>query len=269
MNDGLLTVLVENTAGKMGLIAEHGLSFWIGLDGRKILFDTGQGNVLAHNARRLGIALDEADFVVLSHGHYDHTGGLGDAPVRPLHAHPAAFEPKFGRNPDGSSRPIGMPDIKYAGERVPVTGPTRLTERLWLTGPVPRRTDFEDTGGPFFLDAACTCPDPLTDDQAAFAETPLGTVVILGCAHVGIINTLWWIRELTGDRPIHTVVGGTHLVNASAERLDRTVAELRRLDIQRLLSCHCTGFPAQVRLWNEFPGRCATCPTGTALDIGG
>jgi 7,8-dihydropterin-6-yl-methyl-4-(beta-D-ribofuranosyl)aminobenzene 5'-phosphate synthase len=158
-----------------------------------------------------------------------------------------------------------MPDTVFAGERVLVTEPTRLTDRLWLTGPVPRRTDFEDTGGAFFLDEACTRPDPLADDQAVFVETSFGTVVILGCAHAGIINTLWRIRELTGNRPIHTVIGGTHLVNASPERLDRTVAELRRLDIQRLLTCHCTGFSSQVRLWNEFPGRCAICPTGSAI----
>lgn len=269
MNGGRITVLVENTAGKMGLLAEHGLAFWIELDGKRILFDTGQGNVLVHNARRLGIALAEADFIILSHGHYDHTGGLGDAPPRPLHAHPAAFEPKYRRNADGSSRPIGMPVSGFAGERVLVTEPTRLTERLWLTGPVPRRTDFEDPGGPFFLDDACTRPDPLADDQAAFVETSLGTVAILGCAHAGIVNTLRWIRELTGHRPIHTVIGGTHLVNPSPERLDRTVDELRPLGIQRLLPCHCTGFPAQVRLWNEFPDLCAICPTGTSLGFPG
>ena len=160
-----------------------------------------------------------------------------------------------------------MPDTPFPGRRIEVAAPTQVTERLRLTGPVPRRTDFEDTGGAFFLDEACTQPDPIVDDQAAFVETALGTVVILGCAHSGIVNTLWHIHELTDGRPIHTVIGGTHLVRASAERMDRTVAELRRLNIARLLPCHCTGFPAQVRLWNEFPERCAVCPTGTVVEI--
>ena len=278
MADGKITVLVENTAGGRGLLGEHGLSFWIELGGRHVLFDTGQGNVLLNNARRLGIRFDQVDAIALSHGHYDHTGGLGDVlrntRETSVYAHPAAFEAKYARNPDGSARGIGMPNldeemVRDMAELVLVNGPSDVCAGLRLTGPVPRITDFEDTGGAFFKDQACMEPDQLIDDQAAFIETEAGTMVILGCAHAGIINTLRHVQTLTHGHSIHTVIGGMHLLNAGPERMDETVAELRRLDLQRLLPCHCTGMAAVARLWREFPGRCAACPVGTVVEVPG
>ena len=187
-----IVVLVENTAQGAGILAEHGLAYWIEWDGHKVLFDTGQGNVLANNAYRLHKPLVEADTVVLSHGHYDHTGGLAEAlkanrPVT-VFAHPAAFAAKYARMPDGSSKEIGMPHpaakaVRASHCRLGHTDrPTTVADGLTVTGPVPRLTDFEDTGGPFFLDRACTRPDPLEDDQSLFFDTAEGTVVLLGCA---------------------------------------------------------------------------------------
>jgi len=276
MADGRITFLVENTAGGRGLLGEHGLSFWIELNGKRFLFDTGQGHVLLNNARRLGIGLDHIDAIALSHGHYDHTGGLGEvlrsSRATTVYAHPAAFEAKYARNPDGSARDVGMPGldeemIRDMTELVLVEEPVKLCRGLHLTGPVPRTTDFEDTGGAFFKDRACVEPDPLVDDQAAFIETQASTVVILGCAHAGVINTLRHVQSLTGNRPVHTVIGGMHLLHAGPERMDKTVNELRRLDVQRFLACHCTGMAAVARLWQEFPGRCAVCPVGTVLEV--
>ena len=271
-----ITVVVENTADQRGLLAEHGLAFWIELEHKNVLFDTGQGKVLGANAQQLGIHPETADAICLSHGHYDHTGGLRDilrsARRAVVYVHRAAFEPKYARNPDGSARDIGMPfldeqQVREAAKLVLVEEPTEICEGLYLTGPVPRTMDFEDTGGAFFKDQDCTRPDDLPDDQAAFLETPAGTVVILGCAHAGVINTLHYVRKLTEGRPVHTVIGGMHLLQASPERMDKTVRQLRRLDVRRLLPCHCTGPAAIARLWNEFPGRCGTCVAGTVVEV--
>jgi 7,8-dihydropterin-6-yl-methyl-4-(beta-D-ribofuranosyl)aminobenzene 5'-phosphate synthase len=159
--------------------------------------------------------------------------------------------------------------VREQAEFVWVEAPTEICDGLRLTGPIPRTTGFENTGGPFFKDQRCTEPDDLIDDQAAFVETPAGTVVILGCAHAGVINTLRHVQALTDNRPIHTVIGGMHLLNASPDRMDKTVAELRRIGVHRLLPCHCTGFAARARLWNEFPGRCGDCSVGAVMEMEG
>jgi len=272
-----ITVLVENTAQGAGILAEHGLAYWIEWDGQKVLFDTGQGNVLVNNAYRLGIHLHEANAVVLSHGHYDHTGGLPEAlktgGLATVYVHPAAFAHKYTRKTDGSARKIGLPDATETvlrslhGRLVYTERPTPVADRLTATGPVPRLTEFEDTGGPFFLNQACTKPDPLEDDQSVFFDTTEGTVVLLGCAHSGVINTLRYVRQLTADRPVRAVIGGMHLVEASPERIARTVEELRRLGVQQLAPGHCTGMPAIVVLWTAFPTVCTTCHAGSTFEF--
>ena len=272
-----ITVLADNTASGRGLLAEHGLAFWIETGHTRVLFDTGQGNVLLHNASKLGVELELADAVVLSHGHYDHTGGLADV-LRPacrakVYTHPAALRPKYARDTDGAVRNIGVsPENERAArdvarELIWTKGPVEIARGLFATGEIPRVTDFEDTGGAFFLDEESQQPDPLIDDQAVFYESPSGSVVFLGCAHAGVINTLRHIRQLTSGRPIHTVVGGMHLVEAGPRRMDRTVAELRRLGVQRLAPAHCTGPAATALLWSEFPERCIPSHVGTAMEV--
>jgi len=273
---GRILVLSENTAGGTGLLAEHGLSFWIEYGGRRILFDTGQGMVLLHNAARLGVPLDTVDAIVLSHGHYDHTGGLKDvlnvANGPEIYAHPAAFAPKYACSPSGSPRDIGIPNLDEQTVRAKSTlvltdGPTDVFPGVRVTGPVPRTNEYEDTGGRFFRDAACSKPDTFPDDQALYLEAGDGLVVVLGCAHAGVINTLKHIQQLTNGKPVHTLMGGMHLVSANPERLDRTVRDLRAFGIRRLLPAHCTGFPAMARLMHEFPAQYGQCHVGTVVEI--
>lgn len=274
MNSVRITVLVENTAGQRCLLAEHGLSFLIESDAQRILFDTGQGLALRHNTDQLAADLKTVEAVVLSHGHYDHTGGLPvalTAMSRPrVYACREAFLPKYTRHADGTVHEIGMPSaVRKAvfdqSERTDVRGVLEIGERMFLTGPIPRTNRFEDTGGAFFKDADCKVPDELPDDQAIFITTRKGTVVIAGCAHAGIINTLRYIRDLTEGQPVRAVIGGLHLLHASAGRMRRTVAGLREMDIASIHPCHCTGFEAVARLWNEFPNSCRPCPAGTVM----
>ena len=272
-----VTILVENTAGGRDLLGEHGLSFWIEAGPKRVLLDTGQGNVLLGNARKLGVGLELVDVIVLSHGHYDHTGGLRDA-LRAerrtkVYAHPAAFRPKYARNMNGTARDIGMPFLdetkirERADELIWTNRPTEIWDGLFVTGEIPRVTDFEDTGGAFFLDEQCQEPDPLIDDQAMFFEATGGTVVLLGCAHAGVINTLAYVRQLTNNRPIHAVMGGMHLVNASPERISRTIEALQCLNIVHLIPAHCTGAAAVTKLQKAFPRQCRSGTVGTTMEF--
>jgi len=274
MKRNRVTVLVENTARGSRLLAEHGLALWVELGHRRVLFDAGQTGILRHNATLLGIDVASVDAVVLSHGHYDHTGGL-DAVLNRItgaqvFAHPDAFGDKYARNANGIGREIGMPlrireEVRRSVDIKETREPTEVCEGFCVTGPIPRCSDFEDTGGPFFQDALCSQPDALTDDQAGFVETSDGTIVILGCAHAGIVNTLRYVSELLPRSPIHTVIGGTHLVTANDTRIQKTVEALREFDVQRLAPLHCTGFPAAARLWKAFPKAVSACYVGCSI----
>ncbi|MFO7901300.1 MAG: MBL fold metallo-hydrolase [Planctomycetota bacterium] len=276
-----ITVVVENTAAEEdageGTLAEHGLAYWIEFGPRRVLFDCGQGKALDVNADKLGIPLEAADAIVLSHGHYDHSGGLATVlrhgPECALFAHPAALRPKYGRGEHGVAREIGMPAaseqaMREAADRwIKTDKPTEVVDGLTVTGPIPRETDFEDTGGPFFLDRDFQQPDPLVDDQALFFQTDRGTVVLLGCAHAGVVNTLRYIATLTRDAPIRAVLGGMHLLRASHERLKRTVGEFRQRGIECLGPAHCTGDTAVAAIRHELPECYVPCHVGSRFEF--
>ncbi len=245
-----ITILVDNQAGP-GLTTEHGFSLWIEADGRHILFDTGQGPALPVNARTLGVDLRQTDMVVLSHGHYDHTGGIPHvlhvAPNAHVYCHPAVVQPRYSLR-NGSPKPAHMPSESMAAlDRLPekhlrwTSETVMLSENIGLTGPIPRQTTFADTGGAFFLDPEARHADPIEDDLALWIKTDQGLVVCVGCCHAGIINTLTHVRRLSGVAPIRAVIGGLHLLNADSRRLNHTLADMQTMPIETVIPCHCTG----------------------------
>jgi len=270
-----ITVLVENVARGRRLLGEHGLSFYIEVGDHRILFDTGQGMAIRNNAEVLGIDLERVDTVVLSHGHFDHAGGFSALPAsaspRRVFLHPSAFDTKYSRQPDGSVQDVGLPEParaalqKGVSERLWSREPTEIVENVLATGEIPRLTAYEDVGGAFFTDRACTRPDLLADDQALVIRTPQGIVLLLGCAHSGVVNTMDRVAQLLGEKHFHAVIGGMHLIGASNERIEATRKALDEYDVRLIGPCHCTGAAATVSLRRYFTDRFQECSVGTVF----
>jgi 7,8-dihydropterin-6-yl-methyl-4-(beta-D-ribofuranosyl)aminobenzene 5'-phosphate synthase len=144
--------------------------------------------------------------------------------------------------------------------------PLPVCDGVRLTGTIPRLTDFESEAGPFFLDEAGREPDPLVDDQAVFVETRAGTVILLGCAHAGVVNTLRHVETLSTG-PVHAVIGGMHLRAAGPERIEATVRALVDRDVRHVVPCHCTGLPATAALARELGSHCTPGHVGAVLEL--
>ncbi len=272
-----VTVLIENTVYASALRAEHGLAVLLETEGNRVLLDTGQTGQIMENARFLREDLSSVSHIAISHGHYDHTGGLdpvlSKARSAALHAHPAAFDNKYARS-DAGLRHIGcrLPLKEIHGRCSSVAlseGPQTLPGGLGLTGAIPRVHEWETPGGAFFVeDGERKVADSVPDDQSLFWDGPQGPVVIAGCAHAGVVNTLEYVLQLTGADHIHAVLGGLHLHSASPERMDRTIDAFRRFDVQRIGVGHCTGFHAIRRFFDAFGDRCFLFSVGTRAAFG-
>lgn len=267
-----ITLLVDHSSARPDLETEHGLSFLLEADDEVLLFDAGATEAAFRNAERLHLPWRRITRVVLSHGHWDHTGGLGPflraLPQAQVYLHPRAMTPKYSLHPDKPPRPLTMPQEIHAllqarmGQLNWSTAPMGLGRGIGLTGPILRRHPEEAISGPFYLDPEGRETDPLEDDQALWVATRRGTVVLLGCAHAGVANTLDQIRTLTRKASIQAVAGGFHLSAASEVRLQSTLKALRRAGVARVAPVHCTG-PAGRALFLDVFGE-----TGQPLRVG-
>jgi 7,8-dihydropterin-6-yl-methyl-4-(beta-D-ribofuranosyl)aminobenzene 5'-phosphate synthase len=272
-----ITIVCDNNVGPLpGTLGEHGFAALLEEDGRTLLFDTGQGATLLHNARVMNRGLDRIDAVVLSHGHYDHTGGLlpllQQGGGRHVYAHPGVFSPRFRVRENGEHVAIGIPWgkelLEESGARFDLGRDFRsLGGGVYLTGEVPRLVPFETGDSGLFCDPDGTVPDPLTDDQSLVIVSRHGLVLLLGCCHAGVVNTIELAREQTGIAEIYGIIGGTHLGFSTPQQLDDTVRALRKYKVRKILGSHCTGFAAAARLVREFPREFFPAQVGYTLEI--
>ncbi len=262
----ILTLVEDSVPMKGPFIAEHGLSFLMtAKKGDRVvrgLLDVGKSpEVLTHNMKGLGVAPESIDFLVLSHCHYDHTGGVARFVAStgrknfPVVAHPALFRPHFRADPVLSSIGVQTGDereaIEAAGGKLFLSsGPFPLAPGLTTLGEIPRITDFEGPGNAFLtLESGKAVTDALPDDTGIAALVRgRGAVLVSGCSHSGIVNMLKRVSELYPGEPVEGVVGGLHLTGAPEEKMEKTLKGLREATPKWVAAGHCTGFPMMCRL---------------------
>lgn len=273
-NRAEIAIIVNNVSDCPGLLSEHGLSMYIKAGQLRIIFDAGQEfSVFENNVHKLGVDLQSINTVVLSHGHYDHTGGLpgvlSACGVVDLYAHPGIWSTRYSVREDRiKSNGISL-NSYTAIKNLPQARlhlseeSVKLSDSVGITGFVPRVTEYEDTGGPFYFDKDGEKPDPISDDQALWIKTEKGVVVCAGCCHSGIINILRHVQEISGCDKIHAVIGGLHLVNAAEERIEKTIAALDEFQLDLIVPCHCTGAAATEIILNHFKERALVGAAGS------
>lgn len=263
-----LTTLCENTAGALGFTGEWGLSIMVEAGGETVLLDTGFGDSILRNAVAGGINLEKIDKVVISHGHTDHTGGLRLLLQRlrkkvDIYGHPEIWGKKYTQInlPGGQGKNYHYIGIPFRPEEIEGWGasfiykrePVWLNEYMVTTGEVPIVTSFENVDDNMYISTEeGFVPDKLLDDQSLIVKTEKGLVVILGCAHRGMVNTLIHAQNITGMKNIYAVVGGTHLIRAREKQIAETIDALCKFDVQKIGVSHCTGLPAASLLARVF-----------------
>lgn len=246
-----ITALMDNKPTEhKALIAEHGLSLYVEHNGRRILFDCGSGANPQYNAHRLGVDLQALDAVILSHSHYDHAAGFRDLTEKgmgscQLYTGPNFFEPKFARNgvrytnlACGFDRDFLE---KYRINHHEIRGLEEIYPGVWLISGFPRIHCFETIPARFVRRTeAGFVADDFGDEVCMALEIEGGLAVLVGCSHPGILNMMTQVSELL-KKPIRAVFGGTHLVEADAERINTTVTALQEMGLEILGLSHCSG----------------------------
>lgn len=255
-----ITILVDNTTNMRGLKAESGFSLYITDQRTNILFDTGCSTLFLENAHQLDIDLLKLDYIVLSHGHYDHTWGLphlhnlyqntttipAAKPI--LLAHPVAFHQRTrGATEMGcnitESQLLNSFTIKKS------VAPVWLTDKLVFLGEITRNFPYEGnhTIGEIFKNGTLI-PDIMEDDTALAYKSSQGLIIITGCSHSGICNIVEQAKQICQEDRIFAIIGGLHLRKPPTEQLTNTINYLEKSLVQQLYACHCTDQPSRMAL---------------------
>jgi 7,8-dihydropterin-6-yl-methyl-4-(beta-D-ribofuranosyl)aminobenzene 5'-phosphate synthase len=275
-----ITIICENTVGRLIGLGEHGFSAFIETDQGNYLFDTGSGHSIVKNSLELNKDLRTIRKIFLSHGHYDHTGGLPEVlKLRgkvDVHAHPHLFLDRvhlIKENEKETKRFVGLPFKKSYLETL---GANFLLNKefieiekgMFLTGEVPRKTSFEKPDSRLFAEVEGKMNlDIFSDDQSLILDTEKGLILILGCAHSGMINIIHHVLNKTGKEKFYAILGGTHLDFLTKEQSNESIEALKRFQVEKIGACHCTGMRAAFKLHQEFGDRFFYGHVGNTLEI--
>jgi 7,8-dihydropterin-6-yl-methyl-4-(beta-D-ribofuranosyl)aminobenzene 5'-phosphate synthase len=275
-----ITVLCENTVGRLIGTGEHGFSAFIETDQGNYLFDTGSGSSVVSNSLALGKELKSIRKIFLSHGHQDHSGGLPEVlKLRgkvAVHVHPQVFTDRlrvYEENRREMRRFIGIP---YKRSYLETLGAcflfnsefAEVDKNLYLTGEVPRKTEFEKSDPRLFavIDDKLT-PDSFLDDQSLILDTEKGLVLVLGCAHAGMINIVHHVMNKMKKERFYAILGGTHLDFLTPNQVEASIQSLRKIPFEKIGVSHCTGMRAASRLYQEFGERFFQGCVGSVLEV--
>ncbi len=244
-----ISVLTDNHPGSH-TPAEHGLSYLIEYDGKRLLFDTGQSDMFLRIAVAMNISMKNIDMVILSHGHFDHGDGLWNLPGGRLLCHPGCFVKRY-RKVDNSY--IGLKDSKDEFARkfelVTAAKPYKISEKIIFLGAIPRLTEFESRTTSFIYEDGM--PDYVLDDSAITLILPEGLFVVTGCGHSGIVNTLEYAKKVTGINRLYGIMGGFHLKEINHQTKE-TIRYLKENKLKHVLPSHCTDLPALSAFYESF-----------------
>ncbi len=243
-----ITVLNDNFAGKK-CGAEHGLSLLVEAD-KKVLYDAGPSDIFLKNAQILGANLDDVDFVVLSHGHWDHGNGLKYLKNKKLVCHPDCFIKRY-RKKDGHYNGLQMTleEAKKNFELILSKGPYNISEKIIFLGEIPRTNGFEAKKTDFCREGKKE--DFIMDDSALAIKSEKGLIIVSGCSHAGICNIIEHAKKVSGMEKVYAVIGGFHL-EAAGEATLRTIDYFKKERIEKVYPSHCTELPALSRFYEAF-----------------